>query len=186
LIFYLGDAVTFIFEIQQLVHDTMFFQRPDHIGHILWRNIWILPALNRTFLWEASFDPAFNPEYDALNPIVNPDKPIGNLLLSSLNFYMNLAWRVIKKGWPALKHTLLLGQYRNPKGLFYGGEGYQEETRALIDLYRRAFSAYDQILHLDMHTGYGPRDRPRNWKRRLVILWSWQPTRKSFMPSKVT
>ena len=41
--------------------------------------------------------------------------------------------------------------------MFYGGEGYQEETRTLIDLYRQAFSIYDQILHLDMHTGYGPR-----------------------------
>ena len=60
-------------------------------------------------------------------------------------------------GWPVFKETLLLGQYRESKGLFYGGEGYQEETRILIDLYRQAFSLYDQILHLDMHTGYGPR-----------------------------
>ncbi len=26
-----------------------------------------------------------------------------------------------------------------------------------MDLYRQALQAYDQILHLDMHTGYGPR-----------------------------
>ena len=33
----------------------------------------------------------------------------------------------------------------------------EEETRTVIELYRDALSQYDQILHLDMHTGYGPR-----------------------------
>jgi hypothetical protein len=60
-------------------------------------------------------------------------------------------------GWPAFKSAFLLGQYRHADGLFYGGEGYQEETQVLINLYRQTFSAYEQILHLDMHTGYGPR-----------------------------
>jgi hypothetical protein len=50
-----------------------------------------------------------------------------------------------------------MGQYRDPKGMYYGGRDYQEETRTLIHLYRQVFSAYGQILHLDMHTGYGPR-----------------------------
>jgi hypothetical protein len=113
--------------------------------------------LNRTFLWEASFDPTFNLEYDALNSSINPDQPVQNLALSNLSFYANLAWKVIQKGWPAFKHRLLLGQYRHTRGLFYGGEGYQEESRLLIDLYKQAFGAYDQILQLDMHTGYGPR-----------------------------
>jgi hypothetical protein len=27
----------------------------------------------------------------------------------------------------------------------------------LIDLYRKAFSTFNQILHLHKHTGYGPR-----------------------------
>ena len=113
--------------------------------------------LNRTFLWDESFDPTFNFEYDSLDPIITPEKPIKKLVLSNLAFYANLVWKVIQGGWHAFKHTLLLGQYRNPKGLFYGGEDYQEETRIMINLYRQAFSAYDQILHLDMHTGYGPR-----------------------------
>jgi len=113
--------------------------------------------LNRTFLWDESFDPVFNPEYDSLNPIVNPEKPIKYLALGNLSFYANLAWKVIRTSWPAFKQTLLLGQYRNPKGLFYGGTSYQEETHTLIDLYRQAFSTFDHVLHLDMHTGYGPR-----------------------------
>ena len=113
--------------------------------------------LNRSFLWEPSFDPAFNPEYDNLKDFIHAKNPIKNLTLSNLIFYTSLAKKVLQTSWPAFKHTLLLGQYRDSKGLFYGGVGYQEEGRTLIDLYRQAFSTYKQILHLDMHTGYGPR-----------------------------
>lgn len=113
--------------------------------------------LNRTFLWDQTFDPTFDPEYDSLNTLLNPNKTIESLTLDSIAFYANLIWKLITKGLPALKLAILIGQYRYPQGLYYGGENYQEETQTLIKLYRQAFGAYNQILHLDMHTGYGPR-----------------------------
>lgn len=113
--------------------------------------------LNRNFLWETSFDPTFNPEYDLLAPIIHPGRPVRSLWLDNLVFYLKLAGILVHRSWPGFKEALLLGQYRDPRGLFYGGEGYQEETRILIEMYRRAFTHYDQYLQLDMHTGYGPR-----------------------------
>jgi len=113
--------------------------------------------LNRTFVWKNSFDKTINPDYDRLLDILRADKPFKNLTLSNLDYYLKLALKVLQMGWPAFKSAFLLGQYRHADGLFYGGEGYQEETKVLIDLYRQAFGAYDQILHLDMHTGYGSR-----------------------------
>ncbi|HKI54150.1 MAG TPA: M14 family metallopeptidase [Anaerolineales bacterium] len=113
--------------------------------------------LNRTFNWNNAFDKTINPAYDDLLDIIQADKPIQNFLLSNLEYYLKLVRKVLQMGWPAFKSASLLGQYRHPHGLFYGGEGYQEETRVLIDLYRQAFNPYEQILHLDMHTGYGPR-----------------------------
>jgi hypothetical protein len=113
--------------------------------------------LNRTFVWNNSFDKSTNPDYDKLLDIIRADRPFKNLVSSNLGYYLKLLQKALQMGWPAFKTAFLLGQYRNADGLFYGGEGYQEETKVLIDLYRRAFSAYDQILHLDMHTGYGPR-----------------------------
>ncbi len=113
--------------------------------------------LNRTFLWDEAFDPTFNPEYDSLNAFLNPDQPVESLTSGNITFYTNLIWKLITKGLPALKLAILIGQYRYSQGLYYGGEDYQEETQTLIDLYRQSFRAYDQILHLDMHTGYGPR-----------------------------
>jgi hypothetical protein len=113
--------------------------------------------LNRTFLYSNTFDKFTNPDYDRLLDILLADRPFKNLALSNLGYYLKLLQKVLQMGWPAFKSAFLLGQYRYADGLFYGGEGYQEETKILIDLYRQAFGAYNQILHLDMHTGYGPR-----------------------------
>ncbi len=113
--------------------------------------------LNRTFLYDGMFDPHFNPEYDSVDAFLNPKKQVSNLTLDNLRFYAHLISRLIRMGKNALKYTVLLGQYRHPQGLFYGGTGYQEETSTIIDLYRETFNSYNQILHLDMHTGYGPR-----------------------------
>jgi hypothetical protein len=51
----------------------------------------------------------------------------------------------------------LMGQYCYPDGMFYGGREPQEETRVMKELYETAMQNYPQMLHLDMHTGYGPR-----------------------------
>jgi hypothetical protein len=113
--------------------------------------------LNRTFVYNNSFDKSTNPGYDLLLDIIRANRPFKNLALSNLGYYLRLLQKLVQMGYSGFKSAFLLGQYRHANGLFYGGEGYQEETKVLIDLYREAFSAYDQILHLDMHTGYGPR-----------------------------
>jgi len=113
--------------------------------------------LNRTFVYDNSFDKSINPNYDQLLNMLRIDQPFRNLTLSNIGYYLKFIQKVLGMGWPAFKSAFLLGQYRYSEGLFYGGEGYQEETKVLIDLYRQTFNIYNQILHLDMHTGYGPR-----------------------------
>lgn len=113
--------------------------------------------LNRNFLYGEAFNPDFNPEYNFYTDLLNPKKPVSGYRLGNIAFYTHYLWHLVGKGYPAVKHVILLGQYRFPEGLFYGGEGYQLETQTLVDLYRTTFRLYDQIVHLDMHTGYGPR-----------------------------
>lgn len=113
--------------------------------------------LNRTFIWDAGFDPAFNPDYDKLNAFLNPITKIKNVFLSDLVYTLGLGWHVARMGIQNFRHALLLGQYRHPKGLYYGGTETPEETRTLMELYHQVLSSYEQVLHLDMHTGYGPR-----------------------------
>ena len=113
--------------------------------------------LNRNFIWGEVFDPNFNPDYDRVQRTLNPERVIHSLGVSNLIFYGELTGLVARMGKKGFQHARLLGQYRYPKGLHYGGTGYQEETRTLIHLYRQTLSAFEQIVHLDMHTGYGPR-----------------------------
>jgi hypothetical protein len=114
--------------------------------------------LNRNFVWDAGMiDPSFNPEHKSIDLIVNPKKPVDSYWGSLLSFMVQLSRYSITMGFQDFKKTSLLGHYRNPEGIHYGGDSYQGETKTLMHLYRKSFLPYDQILHVDMHTGYGPR-----------------------------
>ncbi len=72
-------------------------------------------------------------------------------------FYGGFLRTLTRLGVKGLKGATLLGQYEFPQGIYYGGSRYQPSTRVMIDLYRQALQQYDQVLHVDIHTGYGPR-----------------------------
>lgn len=113
--------------------------------------------LNRNFVYDGEFKPNYNQDYDYVHPLLNPEKAIHDLTISKLFFHLGLARILFQQGIKTFHSASLQGQYRYPEGMYYGGTELQEETRTLTQLYRQVFSAYDQILHLDMHTGYGPR-----------------------------
>lgn len=113
--------------------------------------------LNRTFLYNLDHDSNFNPEYNKIARFLNPSTQIKNLLLDDIGYTLQLFWHIAHMGMKNFRYALLLGQYRNPTGLYYGGRKRPEETQILMDLYKQMMNSYDQILHLDMHTGYGPR-----------------------------
>jgi len=113
--------------------------------------------LNRNFVYDGEFDPSYNPGYDGVCQLLNPERAIHHLGISKLSFHFGLVKYLIQQGINPFHSASLMGQYRYPGGMYYGGEEVQEETRTLIYLYQQVFSAYEQIVHLDMHTGYGPR-----------------------------
>ncbi len=114
--------------------------------------------VNRNFL-AAPIDAAFNPDYAKLDALLNPQGPVRSWYLSNLAFVLRLLWSLVWVGADKIRQATLLGQYRFPKGIYYGGDSAQEETRTLMALYRNHLQEYEQIVHLDMHTGYGPRDQ---------------------------
>jgi len=113
--------------------------------------------LNRTFLYKVDHDPNINPDYDNISKFLNPGTKVTNLFIDNIGYTLKLGWHIARMGMKNFRYALLLGQYRDPKGLYYGGAKRPEETQTLMDLYKQMMSSYDQILHLDMHTGYGPR-----------------------------
>lgn len=113
--------------------------------------------LNRTFLYDVDYDPTFNPGYDKIAKFLNPGTKVQNLVFDNSSYLLQLLWHVAQMGMKNFRYALLLGQFRDPKGLYYGGTKRPEETQTLMDLYKKMMGSYEQILHLDMHTGYGPR-----------------------------
>lgn len=82
-------------------------------------------------------------------------------------------------GLATAQAALTQGQYTNPQGLFYGGQGPSAEAmlwQNLMDLYG---SDKAQIVHIDLHTGLGPRgqgeiivaDRPGSAMFKRATQW---------------
>ncbi len=116
--------------------------------------------LNRNFVGSpADLNPSLNPEYARLDRFLNPVGPLRRLPLAHLAFLAGLASHVVRRGPRTFQSVTLQGQYRNPRGLHFGGAVVQEETRQVMEITQRAPAAYGHVLHLDMHTGYGPRDQ---------------------------
>jgi hypothetical protein len=44
--------------------------------------------LNRNFVWDENFDPKLNPDYEQLIPILNPPRPLSNVFLNNMAYYL--------------------------------------------------------------------------------------------------
>ena len=114
--------------------------------------------LNRNFVRHPrDLAESVNPDYVKLEPFLNPKEPVGSLFWSNLSFLAGLLWRLGSWGQQRMHTATLLGQYRFPQGLYFGGSAIQEETETLAGLYRQHIGQYERVVLLDMHTGYGPR-----------------------------
>ena len=115
--------------------------------------------LNRNFIldWE-SFDLATNQDYPKVDTFLGPTGKIGNALWREVGFYLSLGKTAIAEGADTVSDALLGGQYQYPQGVYYGGTGDEASTVYLKDVFARCLtSSYENVVHIDIHSGYGPR-----------------------------
>ena len=115
--------------------------------------------LNRNFIldWD-SFDLSSNKEYPKVRSFLEPKGEIRNALWHEAGFYLSLAKTAITDGADTISDALLTGQYESPQGVYYGGQGDEASTVYLKDVFSQCLdSAYENIVHIDIHSGYGPR-----------------------------
>jgi predicted deacylase len=112
--------------------------------------------LNRNFSDDFEALTKLNPHYESLSALFNPQRPLKSPLYEKTAFLWNLV-KALPKGTTHIREAALMGQYRVPKGIYFGGFERQEETRRLADLFQRHIMGYTQVLALDIHAGYGPR-----------------------------
>ena len=116
--------------------------------------------VNRNFLAaEDGFPNDPNVDYASLQALLNPTGQLRSIGRSSARMASHLLPSLIKIGTVRVQAAFTIGQYRFPRGVYYGGDVVQPEAQFMIDLYREQWRGYQQVVHLDVHTGYGPRDQ---------------------------
>ncbi len=115
--------------------------------------------LNRNFIldWN-NFDMSSNKDYPEVKEFLQPEGKIGNAFWHEAGFYLNLAKEAITKGADKVSDALLTGQYEYPQGVYYGGNGDETSTTYLKGVFNDCLDGeYKNIVHIDIHSGYGPR-----------------------------
>ena len=113
--------------------------------------------LNRNFMERREvFLDEFNPDYKNLDGILNPVHPLKPFWMEEIRFLRNVIVNLYRYGVQSMRGAVMLGQQSNPDGLYFSGREFQLETIFLKKIIIQGLSSYDSVLHIDMHTGYGP------------------------------
>ena len=115
--------------------------------------------LNRNFIedWDY-FDLSSNKDYPKVKEFLQPESEMNNAFWHEAEFYLSLAKEAIFTGADTVSDALLTGQYEYPEGVYYGGNGDEKSTTYLKSIFNDCLeSDYDNIIHVDIHSGYGPR-----------------------------
>ncbi|MBS2968042.1 DUF2817 domain-containing protein [Metabacillus sp. KIGAM252] len=115
--------------------------------------------LNRNFIQDWSkFDLNSNKTYKELESFFEPKSKIGSIVAHDAEFTASLAKTALTAGTDKVQGALLTGQYTNPKGVYYGGTKDEKSTVFMKQEFESILATpYKQIIHIDLHTGYGPR-----------------------------
>jgi len=116
--------------------------------------------LNRNFLDFSSPDIDLrNESFEKMRKYFTNPKPVGT---SDLNFFLNIVKLVpyiVTLGSNGIREALTKGQYTCPHCVYYGGREEEGCTQYMKALYKHVYSSYDFVLHFDIHTGAGPKNK---------------------------
>ena len=115
--------------------------------------------LNRNFIedWDG-FDLTSNKEYPKVDKFLQPEGKMGKAFWHEVAFYLSLAKEALTTGADTISDALLTGQYEYDKGVYYGGNGDEKSTTYLKGVFADCLEGtYENIIHIDIHSGYGPR-----------------------------
>lgn len=113
--------------------------------------------LNRNSSLYDSLYKTDNPGYDKIHSFINPTHPV-NLCSIENKFFLFRAFNMaFKVGVAHFRQALLGGQYKYPKGLYFGGFDQEPQIDTLARFLTQFTKPYKFIMEIDLHTGYGKR-----------------------------
>jgi hypothetical protein len=107
-----------------------------------------------------SYDANYEKAFKKVKEFLQPTKTMGNIFWHEAGFYGSMIKTLLGNGVDSITNALLGGQYENPEGVYYGGVGDEDSTTYVKDVFEKTLkSNYENIIHLDIHSGYGARYR---------------------------
>jgi len=108
--------------------------------------------LNRNFFAEDARPKQQVTLYDGIDMLLNPPGPPVNDF-----FRLRLMAHAARHGTRRLMQAIAQGQYRYPRGLFFGGAHLEPGPAAYLDWLGRNLGQAEYLFALDLHTGLGRR-----------------------------
>lgn len=113
--------------------------------------------LNRNFSIQPDLYAQKNEDYLKINSFLNPDSPLSLGILHRLGFITHSIQLILSYSIETLRKSILIGQYFEPKGLYFGGRDKDDLQLNIDILFQKNLSHYKNITWIDLHTGYGER-----------------------------
>jgi hypothetical protein len=66
---------------------------------------------------------------------------------------------ITKYGMGNMRRAILQGQYQFPEGIFFGGKTFEPHVSLIRDEVMSVGAGFEQILLIDLHTGYGQKGK---------------------------
>ena len=98
-----------------------------------------------------------NDGYLTLIDMLNPEGEVSEGNLRSQFFYLIAISKMLKESMSVLRQAVLQGQYEIPDGIYFGGTDFEPQIDSMTAILPGIFKPYEQILEIDLHTGYGAR-----------------------------
>lgn len=115
--------------------------------------------LNRNFIQGSEIFKSQNTDYLKINSFLNPQEPAAIGFFQRFGFLAQSVEFILRFGIEPLRKAILVGQYSEPKGLYYGGSAVSHLKNKVDILLKKNLASYKKILWIDLHTGYGEKGK---------------------------
>lgn len=115
--------------------------------------------LNRNFMVNDEDYKLKNPAYAEIDSFLNPKEPVTVHFFSRYSFILSAVKLILQYSLETLREAILKGQYEFDKGLYYGGQDHQYQKQVIDELNQKLLSQYKKVFALDLHTGYGQKNK---------------------------
>lgn len=118
--------------------------------------------LNRNFMGAAlreSVAGKASEDYESLSSLINPGRAM--TAVDKLLFWPRALVPLATLGMRRIKDALVTGQWKHPKGMWYGGKALEPGPERILDALRdladlkASSSTIEKVVHVDVHSGLG-------------------------------